>query len=392
MQRLRSTLMQPSPRQRIALAVALFALLAGLAGLLSVSLAGAQDLESKADAKRAELSKAEEKKAVLNTEIDAYDKKISTLTGEVATLRNREAQVEAELKEAEEQLAREKENLQIQRERLARELKILRERLVAIYKTGQPDTLTVVLESNGFDDILERYEYLQRIQRQDASVVGKVRDLRNEAKATVDRITAMRDQIAAKERELERTRVALEQREAALEAARADSAVLLKKTKKQIGRLEGDLADIEQEIQEQLAAASGSTPLPAGPVRQGSGSMIWPVNGSVTSPFGPRWGRMHNGIDIAAPSGTPIRAVDDGTIALVQSEASSGGYGNFTCVAHGGGLASCYAHQSSQSITSGNVSQGDVIGYVGCTGSCFGDHLHFEIRINGSAVDPLGYL
>jgi murein DD-endopeptidase MepM/ murein hydrolase activator NlpD len=376
-------------RLRVALVASL---VGGAVAALGGSLAGAQDLQSKVDEKQTELSEAQEKKGALSTEISAYDNKIADLTGEVAALRNREAQVEAELEEAQNQLVIERENLQVMRQRLEREIKVLRERLVAIYKTGEPDALTVVLESDGFDDILERYEYLERIQSQDSNIVGSVRVLRNEAKSTVDRITAVRDRIAAKERELERTRVALEQREAELEAARADSATLLKKTNGQIDRLEGDIGDLEQEIQQQLAAASGTTPLPAGPVRQGSGSMIWPVDGTVTSPFGPRWGRMHNGIDIAASSGTPIRAVDDGSIALVQSEAESGGYGNFTCVDHGGGLASCYAHQSSMAITSGSVSQGDIIGYVGCTGSCYGDHLHFEIRVNGVATDPLAYL
>ena len=113
---------------------------------------------------------------------------------------------------------------------------------------------------------------------------------------------------------------------------------------------------------------------------------------SGPAPFGMRWGRLHAGVDIAVPSGTAIRAVQSGSIALVQDEASSGGYGNFTCVDHGGGLSSCYAHQSSFAITSGSVDQGDVIGYVGCTGHCYGDHLHFEFRVNGSPVDPMGYL
>jgi murein DD-endopeptidase MepM/ murein hydrolase activator NlpD len=105
-----------------------------------------------------------------------------------------------------------------------------------------------------------------------------------------------------------------------------------------------------------------------------------------------RWGRMHEGIDIAVPAGTPIRAAASGSVVLVQSEAESGGYGNFTCLDHGGGLQTCYAHQSSFAITSGSVSQGDVIGYVGCTGHCFGDHLHFEVRVGGAPTDPLGYL
>ena len=98
---------------------------------------------------------------------------------------------------------------------------------------------------------------------------------------------------------------------------------------------------------------------------------------------------MHEGVDIAVPAGTPIRAAKAGAIALA---APTGGYGNYTCINHGGGLSTCYAHQSSFAITSGSVGQGDVIGYVGCTGHCFGDHLHFEVRINGAAVDPMGYL
>ncbi len=113
------------------------------------------------------------------------------------------------------------------------------------------------------------------------------------------------------------------------------------------------------------------------------------MNGPVTSGFGYRWGRMHEGIDIGVPSGTPIRAVKSGEIVLA---APTSGYGNYTCISHGGGLSSCYAHQSSFARTSGSISQGSILGYVGCTGHCFGDHLHFEVRINGSAVDPLGYL
>ena len=102
-----------------------------------------------------------------------------------------------------------------------------------------------------------------------------------------------------------------------------------------------------------------------------------------------RWGRLHAGIDIAVPAGTPIRAAKSGSIVLA---APTSGYGNYTCIDHGGGISTCYAHQSSFARTSGFVSQGTVIGYVGCTGHCFGDHLHFEVRINGTAVDPLGYL
>jgi murein DD-endopeptidase MepM/ murein hydrolase activator NlpD len=113
----------------------------------------------------------------------------------------------------------------------------------------------------------------------------------------------------------------------------------------------------------------------------------------MTSPFGPRWGRLHAGIDIPAPDGTPIRAADSGTVALLQGVGASGGYGNYTCVQHTTTMSSCYAHQSRLGTTLGaSVRQGQVIGYVGNTGNSFGAHLHFEVRINGTPVDPMGYL
>jgi murein DD-endopeptidase MepM/ murein hydrolase activator NlpD len=219
-----------------------------------------------------------------------------------------------------------------------------------------------------------------------------VRTLRNGTRNTVERIEAVRDEIAAREAELERTRVELEAREAELDAARDRKAAALDTVHSNVERLEGDIGDLQGQIQAQIQAASSTAtaPLPAGPIQGADGGWIWPVSGPVSSPFGWRWGRMHEGIDIGVPSGTPIRAAKAGTTILA---AYTGGYGNYTCLDHGGGLSSCYAHQSSYATSVGDqVGQGEVIGYIGCTGSCFGDHLHFEIRVNGAAVDPLGYL
>lgn len=400
------------PRLYPLLAAGLLALVAALA--LAVNARG-QDLQGQVDAKRSQLEGAQSQQGVLSNEIASYDAKIAELTGQVAALRNREARVQQELEEAEEQLRIEKRNLEILKQRLEREIGILRKRLVAIYKDEGPDALTVVLEADGFEALLERYEYLERIESQDSNIVERVRGLRNDQRETVERITAVRDSIAAKRRELERTRINLEAREAELATARSRSNAALSEVNSNIKRLEGGIASLEGEIQAQLAAAqeraeaeaaeqaaassassapapAAPAPAPAGPVRNGSNGMIWPVSGPLVSPFGMRWGRLHAGVDISAPAGTPIRAAMDGTIALTQSDGESGGYGNFTCIDHGGGLSTCYAHQSSFSITSGSVKQGDVIGSVGCTGSCFGDHLHFEVRMNGEPTDPMGYL
>ena len=363
-----------------------------LLALVSSGPAGAQDLQTELDAKEAQLERAKDQEGVLSTELSRYNDQLDQLAGEVAVLRNREAIVAAELAEVQKRLRYERNHLEVLKGRLSRSLNVLRQRLVAIYRSGEPDVLTVMLESDGFDDLVSRYEYLRRIEEQDASIVGRVRTLRNGSRNTVERIEAARDEIAAKKAELERTRMQLEEREAELDAVRDQKAAALDQVRVEIDHVEGDIGDIQDQIQAQIQSASETptTPLPAGPIQGGSSGFIWPVNGPVVSPYGPRWGRIHEGIDIAVPTGTPIRAVKAGNVILA---AYTSGYGNYTCIDHGGGLSSCYAHQSSYAASAGDsVDQGEVIGYVGCTGSCFGDHLHFEIRINGGAVDPLGYL
>ncbi len=381
------------------------AAVAALVVLLSGTAAFAEDLYEKQEDKEAKLTEVRERKGVLTTTISRYRDRIERLTDEVAALRAQEAAVrarlaakQAELDQAVAELDVAKKHLAVVKARLKRALVALRERLVAIYESGTPDVLSVLVESGGYDELINRTEYLNRINGLDEAIVTRVRDLRDQIKRTVarlrsakNRIEAARNAIAAEEQALESARAAVQSRQAELVAVRRDREAALATISDHEHEIEGDLAAIQAEIAATLQS-SASAPLPAGPVRYGSGSMIWPVDGPVVSGFGARWGSMHEGIDIAVPAGTPIRAADAGTVVLVQSDAESGGYGNFTCLDHGGGLQTCYAHQSSFAITSGSVSQGDVIGYVGCTGHCYGDHLHFEVRISGAPTDPLGYL
>jgi murein DD-endopeptidase MepM/ murein hydrolase activator NlpD len=382
--------MDGRPRRKAQAAVGVVALLlASLVALVWGSSAPAQSVYDQIAQKQSEIADAHAKEGVLSTTIEHYSDKIDRLQGDVATLRNREAKVEEELEQVQAELKRDEKRLEVLRVHLRRAIRVLEERLVSIYKSDEPDILTVVLQSDGFADLLERYEYLSRIEDQDSSVVGRVRDLRNEMRETVERVKKNRDRIAAKERELERTRSTLEARQGALSSARAENQGVLEATQTHRHELEGDLSALSAQVGSQLAGLPTS-PLPAGPIRQGGSGLIWPVNGPVTSGYGPRWGRIHAGIDISAPAGTPIRAAKAGQTVIASPY---GGYGNFVCINHGGGLSTCYAHQSSIATSVGaNVSQGQVIGYVGCTGHCFGDHLHFEVRVNGAAQDPLAYL
>lgn len=362
-------------------------------GLFLAVNASAQDLQSKLDAKRDTLAESRNREGVLTSELGTYERRISRLTEQVAVLRTREALVARQLREIEADLAFELERLRVLRGRFARSRRALAARLVEIYKTGQPDVLTVLLDSQGFDDLVTRYDFLSTVQDQDAAIVERVRVLRDRSADSAARIRAARSAAIAKQSELERTRAQLEAHETELRRVSERKAKALARVEADVERLEGDISHLSERIERQLRAEASTTtddPVPAGPVQLGENGFIWPVDGVLTSPFGPRWGRLHAGIDIAAPGGTPIRAAKAGTVTLAEPY---GGYGNYTCVDHGAGLSTCYAHQSGFATTEGaSVSQGDVIGYVGNTGASFGDHLHFEVRLDGTPVDPLGYL
>jgi murein DD-endopeptidase MepM/ murein hydrolase activator NlpD len=378
--------------------------------LIAASAAPAADLQSELEAKQSQLQKVEDRKGVLTTTIAGFGDKIDRLTADVAAIRTRESAVrerlsakQAELDEAVAELDGAKARLARVRAQLKRALTALRERLVAMYETGNPDLISVIVGSSNLDDLAARTEYLNRIHGMDEAVVGRVRDLRDEVQELVarlrdskDRIESARDAIASEKEALTAERTALQSHQQELVATRGEREAALAEVSEHEEELDGSVADIQSEIAAELGA-TGSAPLPAGPIIGGSGSMIWPVDGPVVSGFGSRTingsYEYHPGIDIAVPEGTPIRAALSGTVSLQQSEAESGGYGNYTCLDHGGGLSTCYAHQSSFVATLGqSVSQGDIIGYTGCTGYCFGPHLHFEVRINGSVTDPMGYL
>jgi murein DD-endopeptidase MepM/ murein hydrolase activator NlpD len=372
--------------------------------------ARAQDLQSKLEAKQSKLEEVREHKDVLTSTISRDGARIDRLTTAVAAVRSREAAVRArllakqsELDRAVSQLNGAKGRLDAVRSRLQRALAALRDRLIAIYESGSPDVISVIVGSSGVDDLAARTEYLDRLNGMDEAVAGRVRELRDRVRGIVtrlrgarDRIEAARDAIASERRALASARSSLQERQRALVDARANRVSALAQIAEHEEELDGSVVAIQAEIAAQILA-SGSSPLPAGPIQGGGSGLIWPVSGPVVSGFGPRTingsYEFHPGIDIAVPEGTPIHAAAAGTVIFTEPEAGSGGYGNYTCIDHGGGLSTCYAHQSSFAVSAGqSVGQGDVIGYTGCTGYCLGPHLHFEVRINGSVTDPMGYL
>jgi murein DD-endopeptidase MepM/ murein hydrolase activator NlpD len=361
-------------------------------------------LDRRIDVAKSKIHAKKAKEGVLTTTITHYNNRIQGLQGEIRGLQERQTRIEVSLDAKRRELYSTQDKLEKAKDRLARlkvylakAQKVLAERLVQMYKDGEPDALTVVLESDGFADLLERTQFLDRITNQDHQIITRVRSLKDQTtkqtkelaklqkqqKAAAIAIEQRRNQVAAVKGKLVSSRTDLQ-------SARDGRKVILSRVRSSRHRLEGDLSKMQAQVAAQLRAAQG-TPA-AGPIRRGTGSLIWPVNGPITSPFCERraWEACHPGIDIGVPAGTPIRAADSGRVVIAGW---TGGYGNYTCIQHTASLSSCYGHQSAILVSVGqNVSQGQVIGRVGCTGLCFGDHLHFEVRINGAVTNPLNYL
>ena len=366
-------------------------------------------LDKRIQGKRAEVEKKKRKEGVLTTTIQRFNTRIEGLEGNIRQAQRRLQVVQSDLDAKRAELVRVRDRLEVARDRLERaraELRVgrgaLADRLVELYKADAPDALTVVLEADGFADLLERTEFLERISNQDRQIVKKVRVLKERAQRSERLLAGLeeRKRIAAeailrRRDDIASTRDRLASAQGELRSERNGRRVVLARVRHERHSAQEDLAALEREQAKVRNALAGAGPRAfspdAGPVRRGSGQLIWPVNGPLTGSFGEaRPGHMHAGIDIAAPGGTPIRAADSGRVVLLGF---TGGYGNYTCIQHTASMSTCYAHQSGYATSSGAaVRQGQVIGYVGNTGHSFGNHLHFEVRIGGSPVNPLSYL
>jgi murein DD-endopeptidase MepM/ murein hydrolase activator NlpD len=350
----------------------------------------------------AAIDKKKRHEGVLTTDISAYNRRIDSLQGNISKLQAREDRIQADLDAKRAELTQIQEQLRFERAKLAR-LKarlasakvVLGRRLREIYTADAPDIVTVMLNSHGFADLLERSEFMHRINEQDRVIIRAVKTAKDETAAITKRLAKLEDRaqkvaaaILSRRDEVAAVKGRLQSTQSGLADARAGKQSALNATRSSRHKLEEDV----RAMQAQQAKIQGDLAGGGGPTRQGSGRFIWPVNGPITAPFCERraWEACHPGIDIGVPSGTPIHAADSGTVRIASYY---GGYGNYTCIQHTASLSTCYGHQSSFAVGTGqNVSQGQVIGYVGCTGLCFGSHLHFEVRVNGSVVDPMGYL
>jgi murein DD-endopeptidase MepM/ murein hydrolase activator NlpD len=343
------------------------------------------------------LDAVQDRRRELDGKVAAIDRQIRAAEADVAA-------AEAELEKIQSEFVRTQLKLQAAEEQVSAAKGELRDKAVAAY-IGQPT-------AHAADLMLKA-----RSMRDLAATIGYLEVVVSSQKSALDRFTALRDETVALRQSVETTKdQALAQRnvvigrKGALEAARQEQEVVRQAVLSQENEQESILDEVRSrkaEFQAEIAALraesdsisgllkgiqSGQTPQPSG-----KGVLAVPIPGApVTSTFGPRVHpifhdvRYHDGLDFGAGHGTPIRAAADG---VVIHAGTRGGYGTTVIVDHGNALATLYAHQSSLAVAVGTrVGRNQVVGYVGSTGFSTGPHLHFEVRVSGTPVDPMKYL
>ncbi len=352
------------------------------------------------------------KVAALESEISGVQRSLNAAQGRLSAVEAEARGAEARLQEAHDALAQSKLRLQAY--------------AIAAY-TGQSEVaqfIQATLRASSMDELVAKRSYLKAVANTQAETINaderlrdQVRDLTEQLAKVREQAASERDSVAAERARLQGARdaQAAVRGEVAVEVARIDSLHAVAKARRsdfeaEVDRLEQESAAIEAALRrraEEQAAAARAAAAQAGPdgtpattvaPTPGTGGLSNPLPGApITSPFGyrihPIYGdsRLHTGVDMGASEGTPIRAAGAGVV--VSAGWNSGGYGNLTIIDHGNGLTTLYAHQSSFGVSAdGRVTAGQVIGRVGCTGSCTGPHLHFEVRVNGTPVNPMGYI
>jgi murein DD-endopeptidase MepM/ murein hydrolase activator NlpD len=382
------------------------ALLAALgAGLLAATPA-AGDNSAKIAALHARIAAARQKESALSSQVSSITAQIRSLEGKVGDVSQRLSLLERDLALHRERLAKlsalftlETNRLHFLQRQYARSVTLLNRRVVQIYEEPNATVADVILSAKSVQDAIDTLHYLTSIAQLDNKIAHAVRAARDEVDVAREKTKKARTVVASEtqvvairtqqQREVKDRLLASEHKLSGLRGSKRQALASTKQQEQDLIAEADALAAADARIRSQLAAAQSHSSSATDTTPSSSG-LIWPVSGPVISPFGMRWGRLHAGIDIAVPSGTPIHAAAAGTVVIAGWV---GGYGNYTCIDHGGGLATCYAHQQSFAVGVGaHVAQGQVIGYTDCTGHCLGPHLHFEVRINGTPVDPLGYL
>lgn len=377
------------PRRRSALLAVLA--LVGLLALLVPTVASAQSAEQR------QLREARDRLSEIDEEIRAAERDADSAEAELADADERLAEVEAVVNEVAAAVERQEGAVRQAEQRLeeveaeaAEVADAFAERASRMYKQGATMSFEVMLDSGDAGDAFARSSYLRQVTDADRASIESLEASQVSVEAERERFEAERERLVEMQREQEELLAEVQQIRDSRAMAAAEAREQVRLLEEEQDDLESDQAELESLIERQQAQARAAREAAAATGAASSAGYAWPLCAPVTSEYGPRWGRMHRGIDQGASTGTPVGASKAGTVIFAGSQ---GGYGRLVMIDHHDGVVTAYAHLSSFSVSQGaSVSQGQTVGAVGTSGNSTGSHLHFETRVNGSAVNPRQYL
>lgn len=346
---------------------------------LSQNQKNAEKTQKEIRAKQAEQNEQKKKK-------NAIDLEIANLQGDIDTIQNviDEKDAEIEAKNAE---------IEVLDESLKKTDKQLKKRMKIMYESGTTSYLEMIFSAKGLSDLFTRLSIIESIVKHDNKII-------EDYQMQIDQIAAAKEIIETEKNEQVEAREILEGKRGQIKAKQQEQQKLIDALSKDINELkkqEAEMEAAERQIQAQINAALGKSDQKS-LTYTGSGKFILPLASytRISSPFGYRihpitgTRKLHSGIDYAAPAGTAIYAAEDG---VVLTSGWINGYGYTITVNHGSGYVTLYAHCSSLIAKAGQkVVKGQTIARVGSTGNSTGNHLHFEVKVNGTAQDPAKFL
>ena len=360
-----------------------------------------QDLQGQIDSSRLEQENWQQVIEDVSAKLKQIQADLDAANARLQSIRSRQAEINAQIVQTQNEIVKMEAYLKTRQN-------VLNRRVRAIYMHGQLNYLEVILGANSFSDFANRVELLKRVIRSDYNLILEIQKQKAAIEAKKAQLEEDKRQLDALAAEAEKTQKEIAAKKAeqqkVLDAAKSNKAAAAQMEQD----LNAQLASVRNLIQQRLAAAEAARQAAQQASSdeggggsddnyvQGTGAMGWPCSGPITSPFGyrthPIFGTtiFHAGIDIGVDYGTPIHAADSGVV--VYSGWISG-YGNAVIIDHGGGVSTLYGHNQSLAVSEGqSVSKGSVIAYAGSTGNSTGPHCHFEVDVNGSPVNPMGYL
>ena len=371
-------------KSRFAMIVAILLMLTFAVETSLASAATLSQIRNNIKNKQQELNESRAKEKSLGDQVNSLEQQINSKQSDIDELEASISEAQAKLETLEVELAAAEEKVNTQNENL-------NARLRNMYKNGSVGFIDVLMDSGSFSEFLNNLSLVEKVYTSDQDVLEELQKAYDEIDAKKKEIETLQAELSESKATMEEQKSSLEADKASVEKKKSEIAADSAETQRELDKLEADAQALTSSIRNSGSSSSSS--------KYNGGIMAWPVPSchTISSGYGgrihPTTGKykFHGGLDIPGSYGSAIVAANSGKVIWAGNRGDS--YGNYVIIDHGGGVSTLYGHSSKVLVSTGqSVSRGQRIANVGSTGRSTGPHCHFEVRINGSRVNPNPYV